>query len=431
MDEYQLNVNKGETVIKAQFNEIQIKQNEFNYDLNIETKENTIYFSMKDKKLPYINYKKSMSLKEIKKLNAQFYFIKSFQDFYDYLKSLSNNNKLIIKKSNNKISIIWNLEVLLKQQSIEIDLFPDKIDLEINIKEIWEELIKIKEKINKIDNLKNEKKEKENESNINWIKNEIDNLKNKEKEKDNKINDLTNKIEELKKEINNLKNGSYEEEINILKNDKNQLRSEIDNLKNENIELIKKYGEINKEIDDIKDTNSDNLITMYGYDKSFIFNEIEKKINKRIKRIKKLYQATIDGGDTINFHNKCDNIPNTLVFIISEGHRRFGGFTPIPWKSKGGLIKDPEMKTFIFSLDDKKIYHLKNKESKAVCHHHERGPCFGGGHDIGIMGNPIKENKLYTLQNSFGYKGGNQSLSEYISSSLKALEYEVFQIIFY
>ena len=48
------------------------------------------------------------------------------------------------------------MEVLLKQQSIEIDLFPDKIDLEINIKEIWEELIKIKEKINKIDTVINE-----------------------------------------------------------------------------------------------------------------------------------------------------------------------------------------------------------------------------------------------------------------------------------
>ena len=63
MDEYQLNVNKGETVVKAQFNEIQIKQNEFNYDLNIETKENTIYFSMKDKKLPYISQLNPSSLR--------------------------------------------------------------------------------------------------------------------------------------------------------------------------------------------------------------------------------------------------------------------------------------------------------------------------------------------------------------------------------
>ena len=64
-----------------------------------------------------------MSFDEIKKLNLQFNALESFQDFYDYLKSLSNNNKLNIKKSNDKISIVFNVEVLLKQQSIEIICF--------------------------------------------------------------------------------------------------------------------------------------------------------------------------------------------------------------------------------------------------------------------------------------------------------------------
>ena len=91
-------------------------------------------------------------------------------------------------------------------------------------------------------------------------------------------------------------------------------------------------------------------------EKDMLYKEIENKMNKRIKEINKLYQATIDGGDPINFHSKCDNIPNTLVLIKSEGKRRFGGFTPIPWKSIEGnnWIKDPENKTFVFSLDNKK-----------------------------------------------------------------------------
>ena len=114
-------------------------------------------------------------------------------------------------------------------------------------------------------------------------------------------------------------------------------------------------------------------------------------MNKKIRKVKKLYQATIDGGDSIIFHSKCDNIPNTLVLIKSEGKRRFGGFTPIPWKSQGDYINEPEMKTFIFSLDNKKIYHLKN-ENDAVYHDKNTGPCFGGGRDIAIDRNPIKEN---------------------------------------
>jgi hypothetical protein len=124
MDENQLDSDKSEKVDIIKFDIIQIKQNVFKYDLNIETKENTIYFSIKDKnQLPSIYYKRTMSFDEIKKLNLQFNALESFQDFYDYLKSLSNNNKLNIKKSNDKISIVFNVEVLLKQQSIEIICF--------------------------------------------------------------------------------------------------------------------------------------------------------------------------------------------------------------------------------------------------------------------------------------------------------------------
>ena len=89
------------------------------------------------------------------------------------------------------------------------------------------------------------------------------------------------------------------------------------------------------------------------------------------------------------------------------------------------------MKTFVFSLDNKKIYYLKRKDSTAVYHFNASGPCFGGC-DIRIEGNPIKEKKMYTCQCSFNYKGGNLSLSEYVNpSGIKAIDYEVFQIIFY
>ena len=143
----------------------------------------------------------------------------------------------------------------------------------------------------------------------------------------------------------------------------------------------------------------------------------------------KLYQATIDGADPINFHKKCDNIPNTLVLIKSEGKRRFGGFTPIPWKSEGGGIEDHKNKTFVFSLDNEKIYSLKDISYSAVFHKINRGPEFGTN-DINIKGNIIKENGLSIRQHSFDYKGDKNALSERQIDS-KALEYEVFQIEFY
>ena len=74
-------------------------------------------------------------------------------------------------------------------------------------------------------------------------------------------------------------------------------------------------------------------------------------MDKKINELKKLYQATIDGGEPLNFHLNCDNIPNTLILIKSEGLRRFGGFTQIPWKTDENciFIQDPGHKTFVFS----------------------------------------------------------------------------------
>ena len=79
-------------------------------------------------------------------------------------------------------------------------------------------------------------------------------------------------------------------------------------------------------------------IIMEPDEEDFIFSEIEKRMNKLIKGLHKLYKATIDGGDSIYFHKKCDNIINTLVLIKSEGERRFGGFTPLPWKSERRIV---------------------------------------------------------------------------------------------
>ena len=88
------------------------------------------------------------------------------------------------------------------------------------------------------------------------------------------------------------------------------------------------------------------------------------------------------------------------------------------------------MKTFVFSLDNKKIYNLKFPKF-AVLHSINNGPCFGCGFDVGIEGNPIKENKLYTCQCSYDYKGDNHALSEYENpNKLRAIEYEVFQVTF-
>ena len=394
------------------FNPIQIpiELNKIKYILKVNSIKSVFAFELIDiEKMPYINYKRKMDFKEIKEMNQLFNLLKTNNDFYDYLKLLSKNKKINIRKSKDKISIILFIDVLSKQQEIIIDLFPEENQLEANRKEkefnninntnicfnyilnvIF--LIIISFFILYIINSKFikkyiESKENTNEILIKKIEKQIKELKDKNEKQ---IKELNKKIETQNKEINNL-------QILLIYLDKFGLRFSFFNQS----AIIK------------------------GDEKNFIFREIENKMNKKIKEIKKLYQATKDGGDPKIFHLKCDNIPNTLVLIKSEDNKRFGGFTPIPWSSNNSGKKDNKNMTFVFSLDNKKIYFLKKMNSTAVFHNEKFGPYFGEYEDMAILGNPIKD-KCLKIKGDYYNIPLNKS-----QSPMKALEYEVFRTEFY
>ena len=161
---------------------------------------------------------------------------------------------------------------------------------------------------------------------------------------------------------------------------------------------------------------------------------IKSRLNKEVKELKKLYQATIDGDGAINFHSRCDNIPNTLVLIKSAGNRRFGGFTSVQWTSPTSAEFKDDPNAFLFSLDKQKIYSYKNNKYAIYCYK-DWGPVFGGGHDILINAHGIQEKHLYTNESnsscSYNYNGDKNALSEDGKASyIYAAEYEVFQVIF-
>ena len=188
MDEIPISCDRGETDNIIDYEPIKIKQNETEYNLNIKSKGDTITFSINIKnELLYDNYIRKMRFHNIKELHKSFNSLKSCTNFYEYLKTLSDNEKLNIKKYNDKISLIIYLEVESKQENIEIDLFIGKQDLDFNMQIISKEINNLKkenEKLNKeINNLK-----KENEK----LKITINNLKKEEilnqKIKDKEIN---------------------------------------------------------------------------------------------------------------------------------------------------------------------------------------------------------------------------------------------------
>ena len=234
---------------------------------------------------------------------------------------------------------------------------------------------------------------------------------------------------ELRSKDNNLE--LLEKEVKELKEENILLKKEIEELKTE-VKEIKKMLNPNFNINRIKIGNKSVIMKENEFD--LIHLAIKSRLNKEVKELKKLYQATIDGDGAINFHSRCDNIPNTLVLIKSAGNRRFGGFTSIQWTSStSGEWKD-DPNAFLFSLDKQKIYSYKN-DGKAILCYKDDGPIFGAAHDILIYQHGIQEKHLYTCESSsscsYNFNGDKNALSEDGKGSwIYAAEYEVFQVIF-
>ena len=209
----------------------------------------------------------------------------------------------------------------------------------------------------------------------------------------------------------------HEVNIELVSKDQNleMIEKELKELKEENKELKKRIENLENEMKEIKKV-------------------LNPELNKEVKELKKLYQATIDGDGAINFHSRCDNIPNTLVLIKSAGNRRFGGFTTAQWSSPTSAEYKDDPNAFLFSLDKQKIYSYK-KNGKAIYNYKDYGPCFGSGCDLAIYQHGIQEKHLKTYESSsncsYNYNVDNNALSEDGKNSyIYAAEYEVFQVIF-
>ena len=374
---------------------IEIEKENKKYKLYIEIEELIIKFKIIEDD-PFLgNYSRIFTLKEIKELHQVFSMLNSFKEFLDYFKALVSNKKIEINQSEEVISINLTVEHLLKQNNIEIILTQEDINYKVISKELKKEIDILKEKINELDVKYKEITEKQKE--------EILSINKEKKNKKEKIK----KIEDENKNI--------KEQLNIC----NNFIDEVKNKNNSQKNIIAKNYIINSSI-------------MKSEDFELLKTAIESRIKKEINELKKLYQATMDGEDVSFFHKICDNIPNTLILIKSEGNRRFGGFTSEYWESS--IKTKYDKNAFLFSLDKKKIYKCK-KDNYSICCSSVNGPCFGFGNTIKIGKNPLKEKSLRTYETnpqcSYEFDGDNNALSEDGKfEGIFAKDYEVFQVIF-
>ena len=221
--------------------------------------------------------------------------------------------------------------------------------------------------------------------------------------KSEEINELNNVIKEQNEEIINLKNKVNQ--LEILVNDLLLFKKEV-------------TGKISFRI-------NSKIIDSYFYIlllKNWI-NNINNDSNKIIKT-KLLYKLTKDGDSIDTFHQKCDNNSPTLLLVETANGKKFGGYTTCVWCVNKGGKKDG--KTFLFSLDEKKMYKKKKefeKERDIYCRK-DVGPTFGG-------------NDLYFYQTlKKGYSASpyyfldKNSLDNNIKDDFDIKEIEIFKIGF-
>jgi hypothetical protein len=174
----------------------------------------------------------------------------------------------------------------------------------------------------------------------------------KEIEKYNKFNaEQINKIDELTKEKSFLKNI-----IEYLQKN-NNLNNKIINFNEKDFNNSQIINELNK--------------NQLGFIKKKInYNNEETKIKFRM-----LYSAKLNGDSSKIFHKLCDNHFNTLVLVKTDKENVFGGFASKSWNSME-LGRKKDLKSFIFSLNKKKIYSAKkDKKFHLYCSEFD-GPCF-------------------------------------------------------
>ena len=360
----------------------EIKQDDNNYKLNIKIISQDIILNILDEKSLMREYEIKLTLNEIKQIHKIFLVLSSCKEFIDFIKVLIKNQKLSIKKSiESQITIEFTVDYLYKQYLIKIDLLQKAINFE---------LIAL---------------------------------------------DLYKKISILNKSFKNLENNYkfIKEENQAIKKENMNIKDRIKNLEDIILSLKQEKIKINNKTEKISLPISINSAIMEKNEFLMIYSEIKLKMNKEIKEIKKLYQATRDGDEPFIFHEKCDNIENTLVLYKSAGNRRFGGFTSECWTSKGETKLDKN--SFLFSLDQKKIYPPNNNNYYEIECYPDEGPNFisDGHYCIQIRDNPLKKKSLFT--NEKGHKemfyGEINALSEDGNfNGIYSKEYEVFQIIF-
>ena len=362
----------------------------FDIEINCQNELLTIRINKQNTILKNI-YEKTFSKQELDDSNKYFLLFNNILEIF---------NKFVdLLKSNFFEGEIKNEEIILKVKTILIDFslnIPMKENFEMNefMKQLNEQNIELKRKIKELEENKDKK--------------EIEIKPNRK----NKKNIIKKKIFIFLLIIYFYIQIIILSKINqIIEKNKFQTENFQNTLKN-----------IKQQIEEINDNSFYSSILLNKEEKNLISNWINQ--NTKIK-YKLLFRASDDGDSIETFHKKCDNIGPTLILIKSKKGKRFGGYNPLNWDSTYMYKHHPS--TFLFSLDNKKKYKLKEDNVQYSSVGGKSYFAFGIGHDLYISDHCTSNSNSYSNPYSFMINDFYELTDEkYFSIS----DYEVYSVNF-
>lgn len=181
----------------------------------------------------------------------------------------------------------------------------------------------------------------------------------------NDVLEFSELLEHLEDKLNFLKIGS--EKVKEQKTEYEKTLQEKTTLNNERlIKLSKVLNEKNQLTNNLLQNNLSEILSVD--DISLIENWTGKKF---------LFPCFATAGHLAlsgkQFHNKCDPYPNTVAVVKTKGGSIMGGFTTQTWEGETEKFDD---KAFVFNLNDKKKFHIKQGKTAISCSY-DNLPVFG------------------------------------------------------
>ena len=164
---------------------------------------------------------------------------------------------------------------------------------------------------------------------------------------------------------------------------------------------------------------------------NFILSNLCNLYNKNNISLKQIFKASCNGDNIHAFHKYCDNIKHTLILILTDDKRKFGGYTSAIWDMSNKYKFDD--KAFLFSLDTYEIFFILDKyKNKAInCRDNFYAPIFG--EDLFIFDGFFSSKLNRTEEKFFDYTQSKNPKEKYKLAGQRNFtvsEMEVYNVIF-